>query len=282
MVQLPKPAQILVQWFPSGLFGGLAVHSAMAGNIRDALISTSIAAAGSLWASFSKGFMEKMNEGLNERGGNTAERLLIATDTLPGKLKWKLSGFLGKYYNSLIDSHCELKTEGFNVGFPLLDLEDVFVPLRVAQEISRNVPGGVVRQHAVTLQGEGETQQLWDFLRKSQKTRSYRRIAVLAPPGSGKTTLLQHITLIYALKKHGKYNAPKRIPVLMRMRDVRQSLVQSEPPDLPQLIQERVKKLGRTLEVMMDLLRCSGSDGTPPMPHCPDCDAARTVKNGHI
>ncbi|WP_017658833.1 NACHT domain-containing protein [Baaleninema simplex] len=243
MVQLPKPAQILVQWFPSGLFGGLAVHSAIAGDIREAVISTAIAAAGSIWASYSKGFMETMEKGANERGQRTAEQILIATDKLPGKLKWKLSGFLGKYYNSLIDYYCELKTEGFNVGLPVLDLEDVFVPLRVVQEIPRNVPGGVVTRQPVTLPGEGETQQLWDFLRESQKTRSYRRIAVLAPPGSGKTTLLQHVTLIYALKKHGKHNAPKRVPVLMRMRDVRDRLVQSKPPNLPQLIRERVKKL---------------------------------------
>jgi len=197
MAQLPKPAQILVQWFPSGLFGGLAVHSAVAGNMREAIISTVIAAGGSVWASYSKGFMDEMEAGANERGQRTAKQLLIATDTLPGKLKWTLSGFLGKYYNSLIDSHCELKTEGFNVGLPVLDLEEVFVPFQVAPEIPPNVPGGVVTRQPVPRPGEWETRQPWDFLRKSPTTRSYRRIAILAPPSSGKTTLLQQVTLSY-------------------------------------------------------------------------------------
>lgn len=239
MTPLPKPAQVLVQWFPSGLFGGLAVHSAAAGNIRDALISTLIAAGGSVWASYSKGFMDTMDAGANERGQRNAKQLLIATDTLPGKLKWKLSGFLGKYYNSLIDSHCELKTEGFNVGLPVLDLEEVFVPLQVASQTPRKVPGGVVTRQPVPRTGDGETRQLWDFLRE----RSYRRIAILAPPGFGKTTLLQHVTLTYAQKKQGKHKAPKWVPVLIRMRDVRQSLVQSQPPSLPQLMRERVQQL---------------------------------------
>lgn len=243
MAQLPKPAQVLIQWFPSGLFGGLAVHSAVAGNIRDALISTLIAAVGSIWASYSKGFMEEMETGANERGQRTAKQLLIATDTLPGKLKWKLSGFLGKYYNSLIDSHCELKTEGFNVGLPVLDLEEVFVPLQVASQTPRKVLGGVVTRQPVPRTGDGETRQLWDFLRESQQTRSYRRIAILAPPGSGKTTLLQHVTLSYAQKKQDKHKAPKWVPVLIRMRDVRKSLVQSQPPSLPELMRERVQQL---------------------------------------
>lgn len=243
MAQLPKPAQILVQWFPSGLFGSLAVHSAVAGNMREAILSTAIAAGGSVWASYSKGFMDEMEAGANERGQRTAKQLLIATDTLPGKLKWTLSGFLGKYYNSLIDSHCELKTEGFNVGLPVLDLEEVFVPLQVAPEIPRNVPGGVVTRQPVPRTGEGETLQIWDFLRKSPKERGYRRIAILAPPGSGKTTLLQQVTLSYALNKHSKHKVPKWVPVLMRMRDVRPSLLQSQPPNLPELIRERVKQL---------------------------------------
>ncbi|NMG60369.1 NACHT domain-containing protein [Geitlerinema sp. P-1104] len=249
MAQLPKPVQFLIQWFPSGLFGGLAVHSAAAGNIRDALISTLIAAGGSVWASSTKVFMERINAGLNERLICTADKLLIATDTLLGKLRWQLSGFRGKYYNSLIESHYALKTEGFSNMLPVLDLEEVFVPLQVAQP-PREVPGGVVTRQPVPPLGNGETPQLWDFLRESRQTRSFRRIAILAPPGFGKTTLLQHITLTYAQKKQSKHKAPKRFPVLIRMRDVRKSLVQSQPPSLPELIRERVQQLRlyKTLE----------------------------------
>ncbi|MFO8039749.1 MAG: hypothetical protein R6U67_09905, partial [Sodalinema sp.] len=73
MAQLPKPVQVLVQWFPSGLFGGLAVHSAAAGNIRAALISTLIAAGWFVLASSTKVFIERINAGLNERVIRTAD-----------------------------------------------------------------------------------------------------------------------------------------------------------------------------------------------------------------
>lgn len=48
------------------------------------------------------------------------------------------------------------------------------------------------------------------------------------------------------------------------------------------LLPSVAKKVGRTQEVMMDLLRWPGSYATMPMPRCPDCTFERTVENGHI
>ena len=110
------------------------------------------------------------------------------------------SQFQKKYYQSLIDTFRELKIEGFRIGLPVLDLENVFVSLQVAPEIPEKATGSMIRQQVKT-----NNQEIWDFLNQSTKKefQAFRRLAVIGPPGSGKTTLLKHLTLIYA-KKQGK------------------------------------------------------------------------------
>ncbi len=154
---------------------------------------------------------------------------------------WKLNAqFQNQYYDSLIDTFRELKIEGFRIGLPVLDLENVFVSLQVAPEIPEKVTGGMVRG-----QVEADEQEIWDFLVQSSKKKfqAFRRLAVIGPPGSGKTTLLKHLTLIYAKKHHQIYKAPKLIPVLLYLRDIRHLIVQEEAPSLPQLIREHIKNL---------------------------------------
>ena len=154
---------------------------------------------------------------------------------------WQLnSQFQNQYYESLIDTFRELKIEGFRIGLPVLDLENVFVSLQVAPEIPEKVTGGMVRGKV-----EAETQEIWDFLTQSSKKKfqAFRRLAVIGPPGSGKTTLLKHLTLIYA-KKHNKiYKAPKLIPVLLYLRDIRHLIVAEPLPNLPQLIRQHIQNL---------------------------------------
>ena len=88
--------------------------------------------------------------------------------------------------------------------------------------------------------------EIWHFLANNNQMAQFRRIAILAPPGSGKTTLLQYITLTYARKESRKYKAPDFIPVLLRLRDVREQLLKKEPPSLSELIQEEIKRLPST------------------------------------
>ncbi|WP_193196084.1 SUMF1/EgtB/PvdO family nonheme iron enzyme [Nostoc sp. MG11] len=181
--------------------------------------------------------MQEMEAGVNERGKTTAKFVLTQADKLPNKLRWKLSKFQNKYYESLIDKYIALKTEGFNLAPTTPNLEDVFVPLKVASESYRNISGGI------TAKNQPDTQQgneIWHFLTPNSQQRC---IAILAPSGSGKTTLLQYITLTYARKAYRKYKAPNLIPVLLRLRDVREMLIKPEPPSLNELIQEQIKLL---------------------------------------
>ena len=154
---------------------------------------------------------------------------------------WKLnSQFQFKYYQCLIDTFRELKIEGFRIGLPVLDLENVFVSLRVVPKIPEKITASMIRQKV-----EAENQAIWDFLAQSSKKKfqAFRRLAIIGPPGSGKTTLLKHLTLIYAKKENLRYKAPKLIPILLYLRDIRRLIVTEQPPSLPKLIREHIKNL---------------------------------------
>ena len=179
--------------------------------------------------------LENIEEPLAEWIVNQPKRFLI------GLWWWKInSQFQEQYYRSLSDNLRELKTEGFRIGLPVLDLENVFVSLRVAPEIPEKITGAMIRSPS-----QGEKQEIWNFLARStqKKFPAFRRLAVIAPPGAGKTTLLRHLTLIYAQKQNRNYNAPKLIPVLLYLRDIRHLIVGEKPPNLPQLIREHIKSL---------------------------------------
>ncbi len=252
MQQTPKWLKDLIKWFPTGIGGAATGHFVFTQQWKEGVVSSMVTAGLSLWAKFSTGFMEELEKGVNERGKNSAKSLLKQTDTLPDKIRWIASRFQDKYYRSLIDKCLKLKTEGFNIGLSALNLEDVFVPLKVASSVPRNVAGGIITDIKPALnprlaesQNSGE---IWHFLaRNPGKLGHDRCIVILAPPGSGKTTLLQHITLTYAQKIHhkdkNKAQAPNFIPVLLRLRDVREQLIKQKPPSLSELIREEVKRL---------------------------------------
>ena len=154
-------------------------------------------------------------------------------------LWWNINPkFQREYYLSLIDSFREFRLDGFRVGLPVLDLENVFVPLRVISASPEKISGAMIQTHSHSV-----SQDIWDFLSKSKKFQSYRRLAVVGAPGSGKTTLLKYLALIYAKKRHQDYGAPKFIPVLLYLRDIRDRLVTSQPPNLCELIESHIKSL---------------------------------------
>ena len=66
------------------------------------MISSAITAGLALWAKFSTGFMEELEDGAETRGRKLAGLVLKVIDSLPEKLKWKLSNFKYRYYQSLI------------------------------------------------------------------------------------------------------------------------------------------------------------------------------------
>ena len=166
------------------------------------------------------------------------------------KIKQLISRFQSKYYERLVQTYRQFQTKGLKFrGAVALELEDLFIPLRLAPEIevsSEVVPNSdfkTIQQQRQNCKGW----ELWDFIAEIPKESSSRRIAILGSPGSGKTTLLQYITLAYAKKIQNRYHkkVPNLVPVILYLRDIRQIITSSKPPKLAELIenQESIRKL---------------------------------------
>ncbi len=233
MQQQSKWFQTLIKWFPSGVGGVVTGNLLIAGESKEAIISSVITASLSLWANFSSGFMERLEEEINKRGKKTADFVLTQIDKLPEKIKWKFSRFETKYYLTLVDQFLKPKTEGFNFGLPALRLEDVFVPLKVSTDIPQKISSGIISGR----NPNQESQEIWDFLSSNN-----RCIAILASPGSGKTTLLQHLALLYTQKRKLPKNAPKLIPIIFYLRLLPEKIIQKNAPDLAKLITEEIQQ----------------------------------------
>ncbi|WP_013320714.1 SUMF1/EgtB/PvdO family nonheme iron enzyme [Gloeothece verrucosa] len=150
----------------------------------------------------------------------------------------KISSFENKYSKSLIDKLSSYKVEGFRIGLPVLELEDVFISLQVVTEIPDKVSGSMIQPKI-----NHESHEIWNFLAKIKDFDAYRCLAILGAPGSGKTTLLKYLTLTYAKKNHKKYNVPKFTPVFLYLRDLRHQIITQPPPNLADLIKEQIEKL---------------------------------------
>ena len=118
-----------------------------------------------------------------------------------------------------------------------LDLEKVFVPLRLDPKSAEDISPAMVQK----AREEKRNLQIWDFLANTDHP-AYRTIAVIAAPGAGKTTLLEHLALIYAKNAQRRFHreAPKLIPILLYLRDVRKAIAVEEPPTLAELATQRI------------------------------------------
>ncbi len=145
-----------------------------------------------------------------------------------------------KYYQSLIYACRDYQTQGLKTKGPFtLDLEKVFVPLRIAPESAARISSQMIQGRDESNQGLG----IWDFLAASLTKPQFRTLAVIGAPGSGKTTLLKHLTLTYAKNSQRKQHrkAPKLIPVLIYLRneEVQKAIATQNPPNLATLIEQQ-------------------------------------------
>ncbi|NES84353.1 MAG: NACHT domain-containing protein [Moorea sp. SIO2B7] len=177
-----------------------------------------------------RGFVQQMDERLNQR-------LNPGIDSMINQLKGSLSQlclrftspFVHQYYQSLINLYDDLRGERFRLGFPLLDLDKVFVPLRLATEMPLNEENKVINRQVIP-----NNPEIWDFLALKSEKPVYGHIAVIGDC-SGKTTLLQHLTLTYAKNTYYKHKAPELIPILLNLRYIHR-LITNQKPTLPALI----------------------------------------------
>jgi formylglycine-generating enzyme required for sulfatase activity/energy-coupling factor transporter ATP-binding protein EcfA2 len=170
---------------------------------------------------------------INELLNNLAENLVIRFFLL------LTSPLQKKYYQSLIFTYRNYRTEGLKTKGPFtLDLEKVFVTLRIAPESVDRTSSEMIRT-----QNSSKSLNIWDCLAASRNQPQFCQIVIIGAPGSGKTTLLEHLTLTYAKNSQRRQNrqAPKLVPILLYLRDVRDKISSSQSqPSLPQLIEEQL------------------------------------------
>jgi len=246
-----KSIQKIVKYLGfSGIGVGLpaTIKLLLEGKLREAIaiglisiIITFMAIAHGFVARLTNKILDKIEEELENREEPIANWVVNQSKTLFIKVWWWVNPkFKRAYYNSLIDNWRELKVEGYRIGLPALDLENVYVHLRIKVETPERIEGVIIYSSKVF-----KGREIWDFLRQSKqkKFQSYRRLAIVGAPGSGKTTLLKYITLTYANQNHKKYKVPKYIPVLLYLRDIRHLILTENPPNLLQLIVQYIKAL---------------------------------------
>jgi len=225
---------------PFGATSALTLHSILQEQWMQAAMSAGATALTTIWAKFSGKFMETLEAEAEKRGETTAKALIRQIDSLLEMLKQKLSGFKRQYYQQLVYICRDYQTQGLDKD-RVLKLEKVFVPLKIVSKEAVRIDPKMIRVVDEAAKNPKE-KNIWDFLVAMQKESGFRRMAILGAPGSGKTTLLRHLTLTYAAntQRQAHKKAPKLIPVLLYLRDVRQEVVQNQPP-LAKLIEKQVR-----------------------------------------
>lgn len=169
---------------------------------------------------------------------NSLERWLL-------KFWWTFtSNFKGKYYQQLEYICRDYLTQGLDKD-KVLKLQKVFVPLKIATQDARAIDPKMIQKVEDKTQNLKE-KQIWDFLATVKTGSAFRRMVILGAPGSGKTTLLRYIALTYATNTQKKVHrqAPKLIPVLLYLREIRQEIADKQPP-LADLITQQIEQQRR-------------------------------------
>lgn len=189
-------------------------------------------------------FLKWKNYNKNQKARKSKRNNIIDT---PYYWEEESNKFKKRYYDELIYNFRDYRTQGLKTKGPFtLDLEKVFVPLRLAPECVDKIPNAMIHLKYVT-----NPRNIWDWLVASQEFYSFQSIAIIAPPGYGKTTLLEHLVLNYATNTYSQHHskAPELIPIIFYLREIQNLIIKQqldlEALDLPTLIeqQEFIKKI---------------------------------------
>ena len=230
----------LISWGPIGAGAVFAINAIQASEFIPAILAT---LAASLWKVFTT-LVNKVEEKLEQRADTLANWLVVQLERCVLRLWWRAtSKFQGRYYQSLIYACRDFRTQGLKTKGPFtLDLEKVFVPLQLGPESAEHISPALIQSRNTE-----DSWGIWDFLAALPERVTYRRIAILGPPGSGKTTLLEHLTLTYAQSAQRRQHrrAPKLIPILVYLRDIREQIARKPSISLAGLLQQQdtIRKL---------------------------------------
>lgn len=147
------------------------------------------------------------------------------------RVTWVFSRYYWEYRRYLRIRYRDLDVKGAGVRGPFtLGLEEVFIGLRMAPELPEKANRNPVPKKYERLR-EGQ-HSIWDYL------HGYQHLAILGAPGSGKTTLLQHIALtLLNRKRRHKVKAPPKLPILLALREHRQTIMRNPKITLAALVQ---------------------------------------------
>lgn len=223
--------------------GGIAsIYLLLNGQWKGAVVSIALSLV--IWILTVTGkFVQRIQEGVltilyEEKAPHIARWIVDNGERFLSIAWWKVtSRFLRNYYGELVFKYRTYRTLGLKTrGKYSLDLIKVFVPLRVSPESPEQISSAIIRP-----QTANNHLSIWDFIAQMKRQNNYRRIAVIGAPGSGKTTLLEHLTLIYALSKQRGLSrkAPKLIPILLYLRDIRHHITGGKNPLLSHLIEQQ-------------------------------------------
>jgi hypothetical protein len=147
------------------------------------------------------------------------------------------------YLDELVDKFGLFNDRGLGlINANRLDLERVYVNLRVAGDVNLNRPG--LDPFARDVRGD---LSLWDFIRG---IRPGVAIAVVGPPGCGKTTLLHHVLLTLARRQHRRHRVRRRVPILVELRTVVDEITAADSPSLGRVAECAARKLFASLPAM--------------------------------
>jgi GUN4-like/NACHT domain len=231
-----RSIQELVRWSPLGGASWAFASFLLKQDWAIAAILFPVTAVSGVWAAYSKNFVDRLVEIYSERAKTDADKFVAWLDSLDEALKWQFSGFDQRYLKLQARPCWEFTTEGFSpdkTAIPML--EEVFVPLELSGYFAEPAEELFAKARRLPERAAND-RRIWDLLRRSVKESQFRQLAIQAQGGFGKTTLLRHIALIYGQGKHRRFQAPKRIPFLLYLRDLQKQLNQAELPTLPDLI----------------------------------------------
>lgn len=229
---MEKFKDLASSWGFPGLVLSLAAHSMVAGNTLKAIMLALVA----LWLFLAIKFFKLLDSSVNKLFDWVIKNL----ESGVLKLWWFItSDFKGKYYQQLIFQCRDYRTQGLKTKGPFaLNLEKVFVPLRIGPESIGQISSDMLKAKADT-----NDLSIWDLLTKEKGAFAHQRLAILGPPGSGKSTLLEHLVLTYAQNRHRRYHpkACRLIPILVYLRDIREIVSQPNAPDLPTIVEQQTE-----------------------------------------
>jgi len=203
----------LASYGPAGIFFAVAIHDAIQWvrgdeSLRTVLVFTGLGFLTALLSKVFKLVIEKLEEPIADWIVKKLQSFYGSIVRLLEVIGRKLSfQFKGKYYRSLIYACRDFRAQGLKIKCPFaLDLEKVFVPLRVKPESVGEISPNLIRSGS-----ESSGLSIWDFLADSRTHRQFRSLAIIGAPGSAKTTLLEHLTLTYAKNRQCRKHcqAPK-------------------------------------------------------------------------